>query len=1467
MSPHPMDTIRARANRASWTWACAALAFAVASASIAGATERLSPRIRMATENATPAVSRAEYGGTILITAARNGVLDAVTVGGVGWEQRSIGLDQPRPMSRGETVSIPFEAFVQDAGRLIEISAQFDGIWTRKRLDLSPERFARAGRDYMAIRRSDSPTSLSADSAGADEAGRIRNCSDQEIRFRGRIVYERPAIPGIDNSIPPDGDFDDPGDVPPRPAAIIGVDRILYEVMDDDIIDEAIHSGYTDENGYFDVTVCWDDCDISGCDDPDIYLRFECDTDVVNVQDGYNILEPDYSWSTEDTQYYPDYTGHDIDFGVVQSADPGLNPALHIHNTITRAHRFIIEHEGDYLPSVDAQWPEDSTEYNAFFEEIYIEVSEEWNEGTQTHEWGHHLLHHWTDPEGSDYCNGFCDAASPNPCNSNEPCDGNGGHCIWCNETDHDAWNEGFPNWLGSAVLRRWDARYGIAPWTRFTPPNADGRYTLETVQPCCNNPPGMLHNPWVTEGFVGAILRDIEDPAPEILTGPPWVCPQDSLAMTPRDILEVVRQAQPVRIIEFLQAFWPQHPERAHDIRNTALAVAPAYGNLWPTPPIQIYQAPSCRTVQVGQSLSLHVETNGSTWSLKMRWYRDGAPLSDTATRTGAFTDTLTITSASAADAGRYRLAIESCDGTQTLTSAEFPVFVFGDDGPGHKITGWGRNAFGSLGRGTLDPPTDSNPGDVVGLTNAVEVSAGYWNAVALLADGTVRSWGAPYLGDGTPNGSATPVAVSGLSNIVAVSAGGYATSMALDATGRVWTWGENYYGQIGDGIPGVRLTPVSVPGLDCVVDISMGAYSAAVVKADGSVWTWGSNTYGELGLGVSGGWYQTPQHVPAIDNAVEVECGWSHILIRRADGTVWASGSNAQGQLGDGTFTNRNTFGPVIGLTGITSVRAGALHSLAVRSDRTPWAWGYNGAGQLGNLVLGNVSTPLRPSRPEKVRSLDAGYYNSLFVDEEGTIWTCGYWAYGALGRPTNDYTPQPVDVRVGAAVQASAGIDFMMVVAPGARVTAPAVDQIAPGCSTTRLRISAVGQPPLNYHWRKHNGSNFMPIYDGGRISGAQTPELTIAGTVTDDTGLYDVLVWNESNITAGKPVVLVTPPLLQTFEAGTDPSAWWLSERGAWTLESGGYAAGAPGATPATYSSFRLPLTDFSIELDVVNASLVGSTTNSGIWLRSQLTGPQPSGVLFSLGDQYPWGTGDAYWLRWNGLSWQSPDGVAPGVYGEGDTVHVRVDVRGNVYTAHVNGAVTPTTQLATPNYPGGAIALFDNTVGPTLFDNILIQTLPSCPPESGLVPPSVVQYPLSQVVASGAPVALSVGATGSGPLSYQWLHNGVCIPSATSDIHAFTASNATSGRYECTVTNACGSVGSFPAIVRVDGGIHPGDINHDGLVDLVDVALFQAAFGRCAADPGWMHAADLDNSGCIDAADLLVLTASLGAQRL
>jgi hypothetical protein len=169
-----------------------------------------------------------------------------------------------------------------------------------------------------------------------------------------------------------------------------------------------------------------------------------------------------------------------------------------------------------------------------------------------------------------------------------------------------------------------------------------------------------------------------------------------------------------------------------------------------------------------------------------------------------------------------------------------------------------WGDNSSGQIGDGTyadsMHPVT--TPTEVKGLGQVVALSAGYSFVCAVLADRTAVCWGQNLhgqLGNGTvtvgpPNGSATPVLVSGLTNVSAIAASsGYACALLADGTVRCW--GDNENGTLGNGTTTDSATPVAVPGLTNIVAISTGTEHACALAADGTIWCWGLNGKGELG------------------------------------------------------------------------------------------------------------------------------------------------------------------------------------------------------------------------------------------------------------------------------------------------------------------------------------------------------------------------------------------------------------------------------------------------------------------------------------------------------------------------------------------------------------------------------------------------------------------------------------------
>ncbi len=155
---------------------------------------------------------------------------------------------------------------------------------------------------------------------------------------------------------------------------------------------------------------------------------------------------------------------------------------------------------------------------------------------------------------------------------------------------------------------------------------------------------------------------------------------------------------------------------------------------------------------------------------------------------------------------------------------------------------------------------------------------------------------------------------------------------------------------GQLGDGTTTKRLRPVTVTGLSGVVDVVGGRDMSYARLADGTVRSWGGGANGELGNGTLTARQTRPVTVTGLTGVVALAAGRNHGLALRSDGTVMAWGLNSSGQLGNGTKTSRSTPVQVSGIAGAIAVAAGADHSVALLADGRVFAWGEAGRGQLG-------------------------------------------------------------------------------------------------------------------------------------------------------------------------------------------------------------------------------------------------------------------------------------------------------------------------------------------------------------------------------------------------------------------------------------------------------------------------------------------------------------------------------------
>ncbi|MFH9728505.1 RCC1 domain-containing protein [Streptomyces sp. NPDC017254] len=325
--------------------------------------------------------------------------------------------------------------------------------------------------------------------------------------------------------------------------------------------------------------------------------------------------------------------------------------------------------------------------------------------------------------------------------------------------------------------------------------------------------------------------------------------------------------------------------------------------------------------------------------------------------------------------------------------------------------VRGWGLNALGQLGNSSI--VNQQTPAGVQGITrdDVREMSgggadgtgaAGTAFAVALLKDGTVKSWGGNglgQLGNGTIVAQSFPGTVAGLSGVAEISAG--ADHVLAVKGGRVLTWGGNATKQLGTGADATnpQRTPVAVQSLDKVKDVAAGCGFSVALRQDGTVWTWGNGANGRLGTG-NNTTRETPQKVPDLVDVESVSVGCDHVLALTAEGTVKSWGKNTEGQLGNDSTADSNVPVDVAYLDAVAKVFATSTSSFAVLDDGSLAGWGKNDAKQLGDGTAAHRTTPVPLDDLKGVQDIAGGADFTLAALDDGSVIGWGANANAQLG-----------------------------------------------------------------------------------------------------------------------------------------------------------------------------------------------------------------------------------------------------------------------------------------------------------------------------------------------------------------------------------------------------------------------------------------------------------------------------------
>lgn len=341
--------------------------------------------------------------------------------------------------------------------------------------------------------------------------------------------------------------------------------------------------------------------------------------------------------------------------------------------------------------------------------------------------------------------------------------------------------------------------------------------------------------------------------------------------------------------------------------------------------------------------------------------------------------------------------------------------------------IFAWGLNKYGQLGLGEIDeikednlylvtvPTLVANTAVSSTATTAIGHNSKFYATVK--TDGTLWAWGNNVygqLGDGTTLSKSSPVQVGTANNWIQVAQGQFHT-VAIDTDGKIWSWGRNNYGQLGDGTFNNSSTPNQIGSSTIWSKVVCGLNSTMAIKTNGTLWGWGRNERGELGNGTTTN-VLAPTQIGSSTIWSQVAISSGHTVAVKTNGTLWSWGSNTHGQLGDGTRLPSSTPSQIGSLNDWTQVAVGTHHTVAVKSDGTLWGWGYNQYSQLGNGTTTKYSSPVQIGTGTSWAQVATNYYHTTAIKSDNSLWAWGWNNYGQLG--IGSQSSQSIPVHVGTA-----------------------------------------------------------------------------------------------------------------------------------------------------------------------------------------------------------------------------------------------------------------------------------------------------------------------------------------------------------------------------------------------------------------------------------------------------------------
>ncbi len=363
--------------------------------------------------------------------------------------------------------------------------------------------------------------------------------------------------------------------------------------------------------------------------------------------------------------------------------------------------------------------------------------------------------------------------------------------------------------------------------------------------------------------------------------------------------------------------------------------------------------------------------------------------------------------------------------------------------------VWAWGNNTYGTLGNGSVDYIAHYSASRVARLSNASSIAASLYNSAAVLADGSLWTWGANgagQLGDASrqqPDGyplDPTPQPIALVNDAMNVSLGAFHANL-VKPLNAIKAWGYNANGLLGANLTGnqklsaMLAVNVELPGdVQTVRAVSASACNshALLLAGDGTVWSWGDNGQGQLG--VTGPGVSKPTRVSQLPPIIAVAAGCYVSAALAGDGTVWTWGYGGLGTLGDGTIVNHTTPARVPSINAMTALSMRGLSVSTLHATGRVYTWGYNGYGEIGVDPSSPRTTPASVALPgdRLARGVAQGYFNGFAILDNGTLAGWGMNNAGQLGNASSATLPSLVGFNPTTPLQNVA------MVAPGASAT---------------------------------------------------------------------------------------------------------------------------------------------------------------------------------------------------------------------------------------------------------------------------------------------------------------------------------------------------------------------------------------------------------------------------------------------